>query len=298
MNFEQMEHIVTVATERSITRAADKLHISNSGLSQSISQLENELGITIFNRSRKGSIPTEEGEIVIKTAIKILNNIDTLNNDLLEHLNNRKVHLKILSTPSFIYIFQQALLKYSKKNEHVYVDIQEKKLNKIMQHFEECDFDLCFVPLPLEVLMSEKNILFEHLYQDRICIIVGKNSPLYNKEYVTLNELKKYEIVLYQNSSDYLIHKIIKSNNFKVKLSSNHINIIIEIIKEYNAFIITHGSAANNYPDILNGNLKVIPIKEQNEYIYKDLWVVYPKANKLAKEVKGFIDLVKKITIG
>ncbi|PGM56701.1 LysR family transcriptional regulator [Bacillus sp. AFS053548] len=72
MNFEQMEHVVTVANEESITKAADKLFITTSGLSKSITQLEDELGIKIFNRSKRSIVPTIDGKIVISTANSIL----------------------------------------------------------------------------------------------------------------------------------------------------------------------------------------------------------------------------------
>ncbi|PGS49712.1 LysR family transcriptional regulator [Bacillus sp. AFS041924] len=51
MNFEQMEHIVTDANEMSITKAAEKLFISTSGMSQSITQLENKLDIKLIKKT-------------------------------------------------------------------------------------------------------------------------------------------------------------------------------------------------------------------------------------------------------
>ena len=82
MNFEQMEHIVNVANEMSISKAAEKLFISSSGMSQSITQLENELGIKIFNRSKQGVTPTFEGKIVISKAMTLLNTIKELNKEI------------------------------------------------------------------------------------------------------------------------------------------------------------------------------------------------------------------------
>ncbi|PGM59591.1 LysR family transcriptional regulator [Bacillus sp. AFS053548] len=106
MNFEQMEHIVTVEIEKSITKAAEKLFISTPGLSQSITQLENELGIKIFNRSKKSITPTFEGEIVVSTANSVLKTIDEMNKKLNIYKNSYQMHLKVKIAPAFFIYFK------------------------------------------------------------------------------------------------------------------------------------------------------------------------------------------------
>jgi len=56
MNIEQIDYLLEVAKERSIRKAADNLHITPSAISQSILQIELNLGVTIFQRSTKGLI--------------------------------------------------------------------------------------------------------------------------------------------------------------------------------------------------------------------------------------------------
>lgn len=296
MNLEQMEHVVKVASEGSITKAAEKLHITNSGLSQSISQLENELGITIFNRSRKGTVVTTEGQVVIIRAKNILNNIKLLNDELLEIKNNKTTHIKILATPTFLFILQQASSIFYSETDNITMDLLEKSPNMIMESIKEGDFDLCFTSLPLGVVINENNINYELIQKDKICIVVGKNSPLYSLDYVTHGDLKNQEILIYKNSSDFLIQKIINSNNNKVKMTSNQINIILEVVKNGKAFVYSHSSASKSHSEILNGNLKMIPILEDNDFIYKDLWAIYPKNKKLSKVGKQIIEIVKKLT--
>lgn len=62
MNFEQMEYIVAVANTGSFTKAALQSHVTLSAISQSISLLENELGVKLFARSRGwGQFPLPRG---------------------------------------------------------------------------------------------------------------------------------------------------------------------------------------------------------------------------------------------
>ncbi|PEJ60355.1 hypothetical protein CN692_03415 [Bacillus sp. AFS002410] len=168
MNFEQMEYIVKVASEKSILKAAEKLHITSSGLSQSISQLENELGITIFNRSRKGTFPTEEGKILINRASEVLQLISKLNEELFDYKNNKKVHLKIVATPTFSTVLQRALNRINVEHPNVTIDIEEKDPALIMETIKHTEYDFCFFPQDLEILESEKNINYDLIRTDQV----------------------------------------------------------------------------------------------------------------------------------
>lgn len=61
MNLKELEYIVAIATEGTLTRAADKLFITPSALTQQLVHLEKDIGMPLFIRSRNGWIPTEPG---------------------------------------------------------------------------------------------------------------------------------------------------------------------------------------------------------------------------------------------
>ncbi|MEH6939202.1 LysR family transcriptional regulator [Bacillus sp. JJ664] len=295
MNIEQMEYIVKVASEKSINKAAEKLHITSSGLSQSISHLENELGITIFNRSRKGTVPTEEGNILINRAIEVLQIISKLNEELFDYKNNKKIHLKIIAAPTFASVLQRALNRNNIEHLNVTIDIEEKVPPQIMETIKHTEYDFCFFPQDLEILENEKNINHDLIRTDRVHVIVGKHSPLYDLEYVTQADVLNMETACYTIYSDYYYSKLIKSNKNKIKVTTNSMSILTEAVREHNVFVYSHESGAKFHPDIISGTLKSIPYKENNEYVFKDLWVIYPKNKKLTNISKKFIEIVKEI---
>ncbi|PGS48599.1 LysR family transcriptional regulator [Bacillus sp. AFS041924] len=295
MNFEQMEYIVKVASEKSILKAAKRLHITSSGLSQSISQLETELGITIFNRSRKGTFPTEEGKILIKRASEVLQIISKLNEELFDYKNNKKIHLKIIATPTFSTVLQLALNRIHVEHPNVTIDIEEKEPTLIMETIKHTEYDFCFFPQDLEILESEKNINYDLIRTDRVHVIVGKNSLLYHYEFVTEADVLNMETACYTNYSDYYYSKLIKKNKNKIKFTTNSMSILTEAVKEHNVFVYSNESGAKFHPDIKSGVIKSIPYKENNEFVYKDLWVIYPKYKKLSDISKIFIEIVKEI---
>ena len=72
MNLRELEYIVTLAEEKSLTRAADRLFITPSALTQQVLRLEKELHTNLFLRSRNGWQPTQAGEIYLDAARKML----------------------------------------------------------------------------------------------------------------------------------------------------------------------------------------------------------------------------------
>ena len=66
MDLRQIQYIVAIAEENNITRAAEKLYITQSALNQQLLKLEKELGVQLFHRSRTDWHPTEAGEIYLR----------------------------------------------------------------------------------------------------------------------------------------------------------------------------------------------------------------------------------------
>lgn len=289
MNFEQMEYIVNVANERSITKAAEKLFISPSGMSQSITQLENELGIKIFNRSKQGVTPTFEGNIVISKAIILLKTIKEIKHDINQYKNTNQNHMKILTAPTFSFILQETLIDFNSKNEDITFEFKEENPSKIIQNFNKDNFDFAVVAATKEELKKEKNICYEHLTRGHYCIAVGKKSPFYSLESVTPKDLTNAKIVMYKNSDYSKLIKITKMNPKNVILTSNRTGLIFQLIKESQAVFYLYDFTIKNRQAVLNGDIKVIPIKEEG-FFELDFWLMYMETKGLSPLANEFIE--------
>lgn len=73
MDLRQLENIVAIEQEQSISKAAERLFMSQSALNQQLLKLENELGVTLFDRSKRQMIPTFAGRVYLNAAHEILN---------------------------------------------------------------------------------------------------------------------------------------------------------------------------------------------------------------------------------
>src|SRR4051812_16809292 len=105
MNFEQLEYIKEVIETKSMSIAAENLHVSQSAISQSISLLEKEFGIQLFKRSRIGTFPTDEGKNIIKKLLEILKKTDELKEEVQSITSSFSGELKIATIPSIFMTF-------------------------------------------------------------------------------------------------------------------------------------------------------------------------------------------------
>ncbi|RSL28673.1 LysR family transcriptional regulator, partial [Salibacterium salarium] len=80
MTLQQLRYVIEVAKQRSISKAAYQLFISQPSLSNAIRELENELGIAIFSRTNKGIVITSEGSEFLGYARQVMEQTDLLEN--------------------------------------------------------------------------------------------------------------------------------------------------------------------------------------------------------------------------
>lgn len=82
MSLAQLTYFVAVAEEQHLTRAATRLHISQPPLTRHIRELESELGVTLFERTRRGMRLLPAGETLLRRARQILELVELTRQDL------------------------------------------------------------------------------------------------------------------------------------------------------------------------------------------------------------------------
>ena len=157
MDLRQLQYIVAIAEENNITRAAEKLYITQSALNQQLLKLEKELGVPLFHRSRTDWHPTEAGEIYLKAAREML---------LLKKDTYHKIHdlakiqqgeLSIGFTPGRgIAMFSHVYPKFHRQHPNIQVTPRELSVQKQQEFLVSGDLDLGFVTL---MPSQQKNIL-------------------------------------------------------------------------------------------------------------------------------------------
>ena len=173
MHLKELTYIVTLADERSISRAADKLFMAQSSLSQFLSQYEAELGLPLFVRTSKGIRPTAAGTLF--NARTILTHYRLVQNELwdMAELNGGSVILGISSFRGR-HMLPKILKRFYEKYPNIRVDIVEQNSMALEDRLIEGSLDLAVVALPLTRLTHE----VEFIKKDEIFIVANRNHPV------------------------------------------------------------------------------------------------------------------------
>ena len=170
MNLKKLNYIITIAELQSFSKAASKLYISQPSLSQIVLNLENDLGIQIFNRTTTPISLTYAGEKYIQTAKEIIRLSNNLQKEFSDISNMKKGKITIGITPlRGAFILPLILPNFMKKYPGIEIKIIEGDKN-LESYLVEGKVDLVFTSLPT----TDKRITQELLYKEKIMLACKK----------------------------------------------------------------------------------------------------------------------------
>lgn len=173
MNLKQALYIKTIAEEGSITAAARKLYISQPSLSQMLRLIEEELGVSLFDRAPFRL--TYAGERYLHAAAVMLNTNEILNNELREIRQEDSGRLRLgISRQRAAQLLPMVLPRFSRAYPHVILELREAGSATLERFVQEGEVDLA-----LAATSPNLSDLEYHLIQrETIGILAGKDSPL------------------------------------------------------------------------------------------------------------------------
>lgn len=298
MHLKELNYIVTLADELSISRAADRLYMAQSSLSQFLQQYEAELGIELFVRTSKGIRPTAAGNLFIDNARSILTHYRLVQNELwdMAKLEGGNVILGISSFRAR-HMLPRILTHFRSQYPKVLVDIVEENSMALEDMLVAGSIDIAIVALPLTRLAHE----VEFLKQDEIFLVANKNHPVMDFArkrddspyyWIDFKDTAEFEFIL----SDYdTILGSISRQQFKkagIKPIAHYTNITADLAAAMAraglGLAFTYQSCAEPYEDTV-----YLSIGEQG--IYLDLALAHPYSTYQSKAAKALARVIQDV---
>ncbi len=197
MNLTQLKYFQAVCSFRSVSAAAEYLHISQPTLSASVKELENEFGVSLFLRHHKGVTLTVEGEVLYALSRDILDRATYVENKMKELGSGRKT-LK-LGMPPMIgsMLLSNIYHDFLPQNPDISIEIFEGGYSELTQKLDEGYLDVAVVPHD-DTLPSNLSAIL--LSTSEIVCCVHKDNPIANYPFVRPELLTDAPIVLFENS--------------------------------------------------------------------------------------------------
>jgi len=209
MKLEQFRQIIELVNTGSFSQAARNLYISQPNLSNSVKQLEKELGFPLFVRTSDGVIPTRQGRDVIEHFKIIQGQYDMLehycqNSDKPSRLSLRVATLNFNRTNS-------AFAAIARRYMGAPIDfsfLHYTSIAPVIDMVVSCQVDLALIGIlsPYNKNMMAKlqnsRIEYNKLSSSPLSVVVGPQNPLYNEAAVSLEHLYPFAMIYYGSSED------------------------------------------------------------------------------------------------
>ncbi len=205
INIQTLRYISAVEQTGSINRAGQQLYVSHSTISRAIKELENEIGITLFQRTSKGVFPTSAGIEFIRQARTLLASVDNLESHYFEQPQVIKDTL-LVATQRYTAV-TNALMKYyktyCKNSEYLNLVLLEDTTDRIIRMVADhtCNLGILHYTSDQEDAFFERLKLMElewHVLESSpIAIQVRRGHPLVGHPYVTVSMLQDYPHITY-----------------------------------------------------------------------------------------------------
>lgn len=179
MELKELEYIVAVAEEGSISRAAERLYLAQSSLSQYLARYESELGVKLFRRTSSGVRTTAAGDLYIRNARQILMQYHQVRKQLtdLEAPMEGKIQFGI-STFRGSYLFPKVLHLFQQEVPNVEVILHEHDSVVLQRKIASGELDMALVAIRPDQWYGQGRLIMK----DEVLLVANRDHPV--MEYV------------------------------------------------------------------------------------------------------------------
>lgn len=193
MTFNELKYIVAVAKHRHFRKASEHCFVSQPTLSIAIKKLEEELGITLFERHKSEIIITPIGKKIVQQAEDILKKISTIKQLALEEQGDQSSELKLGAIYTIApYLLPKLISQFHQKCPNIPLIIEENFTHVLINKLNQGDLDLVILSLPFK----DPNIETQVIYEEPFVAALPKNHKLSAQKHVSLNELQQQTFLL------------------------------------------------------------------------------------------------------
>jgi DNA-binding transcriptional LysR family regulator len=298
MTLKQLYYITTAADTGNITEAAKRLYISQPSLTAAIHDIEEEYGITVFLRSNKGITLTPDGEEFLGYARQILEQTWLLD-ERYKGKSSGKLRFCVSSQHySFVVEAFVKLLKQTGSSRYEF-HMRETQTWEIIEDVAQLRSEIGVLYLNrynetvIRKTLRDNDLEFTPLFRAFPHVFIGKDNPLAAKEELTLEDLKPYPRLSYEQGSHnafYFSEEILSTEDCDKDLVVCDRATLFNMLIGLNGYTICSGIISEE----LNGpNIVARPLKVDD---YMQLGYILPKEIRPSALTSEYIRILKHLT--
>ena len=228
MTITQLNYILALDKSKNFTKAAKACKISQPSLSTQIQKLEEELGVEIFDRTKKPIKSTEIGKILInqfKVIIDESSNVSELIIKSKEKINkNIKFGISYTLEATLLPLFYESLIsKFNNSNIKLTINSKDKLLKKLNNN--EIDFIITTTP------RLKKELKVIPFYYEPLMIVIPKKLQNFDLKIIEPNKINTNEILVPKKNNDLKksIIKLFNTKKFNTKIKTDNLETLLNL---------------------------------------------------------------------
>jgi len=239
MTIIQLEYIIAVDTHKNFAEAAQSCFVSQPALSMQIKKIEEELGVLIFDRSKKPVLTTDIGKLIIQQARETIRQVHRIN----EIIDNQKgeiggeLRVGIIPTLS-PYLLPLFITKFMKKYPSVKLVIEELLTDVIVEKLNNDLLDVGILVSPL----NEKSLIEIPLFYEPFMVYASKTHPFAKQTKIKTGDLDFGEMWVlheghcFRNQSINLCSDRISESKGQLRFESGSLETLKRIVEHQNGY--------------------------------------------------------------
>ena len=297
MTFQQLLYVVEIARCRSMNKAAQQLFLSQSNISSSVRDLEEELGVRLFQRSNRGVELTSDGREFVGYATALLEQKEKITQIYQGQKQHQTVHFTVstqrypFTEDAFCHLLQE------RDGERYSYCIKETGMDAVIQDVSENRSDLGVMFLSsanqkmVGRILGNNDLEFHEIQAVQPCVYLRPGHPLARRRSLRPEELASYPYMIFEQnqgvSLDFSEEVQLGLQNTQQRVSVFNRGTAIRIIATSDAVTTGSGlfSAESSDPVILS-----IPLEVEDRM---RLGWIKPKNKRLGEEGKRFLELLR-----
>lgn len=305
MTLQQIKYVIGIAETGSLNKAAEKLYVSQPSLTATIHDLEDELGITIFNRTGRGVTLTNDGTEFLTSARQLYIDYQSV---MEKYGDNGKIKKKFgVSTQHYSFAVKSfvEMVKDFNTNEYEFA-IRETKTREVIDDVASLKSEIGILYLSdfnrkaITSILKSKELEFHHLIDCKAYVYIWKGHPLANKKNISLSQLEDYPCLSFEQgdgASFYFAEEILSTEEYHRTIKANDRATILNLMIGLNGYTLCSGIICEE----LNGSDYIaVPFKEEDESINRIMEIGFITrrgfnlstiGNKYIEEVRKYLSI-------
>ena len=292
MELRQLRYLVALADEQHFTRAAAREHIAQPALSQQIRRLEQEVGLSLVERTTRRVTVTEAGRALVARARRILAEVDAATAEMQEFTGVRSGHVTVgtMHTMGPVDV-SLALALFHQRHPGVELTVREQSSEELAEMLRDDEIDLAF--LSVTERMESHGLGLHQLVSEELVVVLPLEHPLAGQERVRMAELAGEQFISYRAGARLreLLVFAGRSAGFEpeVRLESNESERIRRLVTRHMGVAILPRSDAERP----GADVAVAPLIDPS--LRRDITLACREGRRLAPAAAEFLELSKEL---